>query len=94
MCIRDRQWAAAQAQLPLWPGASAHPQPWLSCSFGDWQPEVNAIALAFSPGRGLPLMAVSLGGPSRFVTADALRQDGVPALQRMVRRLQQDIDRA
>ncbi len=88
------QWAAAQAQLPLWPGASTHPQPWLSCSFGDWQPEVNAIALAFSPGRGLPLMAVSLGGPSRFVTADALRQDGVPALQRMVRRLQQDIDRA
>ncbi len=39
-------------------------------------------------------MAVSVGGPARFVTADALRQDGVPALQRMVRRLQQDIDRA
>src|SRR3989442_4240021 len=24
------QWAAAQAQLPLWPGASTHPQPWRS----------------------------------------------------------------
>lgn len=88
------QWQAAQEQLPLWPPAADHPQPWLSCSFGDWNSDVNAIALAFSPGHGLPLMAISVGGPARYVSADCLRQDGTQALQRVVQRLQQDLDRA
>lgn len=88
------QWAAAQAQAPQWPVASAQVQPWLSCSFGDWLPNVNAIALAFSPGRGLPLMAISCGGPVPRVSQHTLMQRARPELERLVRRLQQAIHQA
>lgn len=88
------QWAVAQAQLPLWPTPHDRVQPWLSCSFGDWQPHVNAIALAFQPGLGLPLMAISCGGPSRLVSPEMLLQRAQPELQRLVQRLQQAIYRA
>lgn len=88
------QWAVAQAQLPQWPTACDKVQPWLSCSFGEWQSHVNAIALAFSPGRGLPLMVISCGGPTRLVSADFLMQRAKPELERMVRRLQQAIYKA
>ena len=69
--------------------AAAHP--WLTTSFGDWKPHVNAIALAFSPGRGLPLMAISCGGPARLTPAELLLQRVKPELERMVRQLQQAI---
>ena len=88
------QWAVAQAQLPQWPQAGTQAQPWLSCSFGDWLPHVNAIALAFQPGRGLPLMAISCGGPTRLVSPEFLMQRAKPELERLVRRLQQAIHRA
>lgn len=89
-----KQWAAAQAQAPLWPAAKERAQPWLTCSFGDWLEHVNAIALAFSPGRGLPLMVISCGGPTRLVSPDFLMQRAKPELERMVRRLQQAIYKA
>lgn len=88
------QWAAAQAHAAQWPEAHERAQPWLTHSFGDWLPHVNAIALAFSPGRGLPLMAISCGGPSRLVSPEFLVQRAQPELERMVRRLQQAIYKA
>ena len=88
------QWAAAQAQAPLWPTAKERAQPWLTTSFGDWLPHVNAIALAFSPGRGLPLMVISCGGPARLVSPEFLMQRAKPELERMVRKLQQAIYKA
>lgn len=88
------QWQVAQAQLPQWPAARDVPQPWVCHSFGDWQPGINAVAMAFAPGRGLPLMAVSCGGPGHIVSADFLRQRAQPELERLVRRLQQAIGRA
>ena len=88
------QWTAAQAQASLWPEAKERAQPWLTCSFGDWLPHVNAIALAFSPGRGLPLMVISCGGPTRLLSPEFLVQRAKPELERMVRRLQQAIYKA
>lgn len=88
------QWAVAQAQQHLWPPAMERAQPWLTCSFGDWLPHVNAIALAFTPGRGLPLMVISCGGPSRMLSPDFLMQRARPELERLVRRLQQAIYQA
>ncbi len=88
------QWQSVQAQLPLWPSPGNLPKPWLTTSMGEWIAATNAIALAFSPRRGLPLMAISLGGPERYVNVETLRHQGIPALQRMVHFLQQEIDRA
>jgi len=88
------QWAAAEQQQHLWPQHQDRPHPWLTTSFGDWLPHVNAIALAFSPGRGLPLMAISCGGPARLISSDMLMHRVKPELERMVRRLQQAIYQA
>lgn len=88
------QWAAAMQQQAQWPQHQERAHPWLTTSFGDWLPHVNAIALAFSPGRGLPLMAISCGGPTRLLSSEALMQRVKPELERMVRRLQQDIYQA
>lgn len=82
------QWQAAQAQLPQWPVAGPHPQPWVAESMGDWLPHVNAVALAFSPGGGLPLMVVSCGGPASHVTPEHLRRHAAPQLQQMMLRLE------
>jgi DNA-binding IclR family transcriptional regulator len=49
-------------------------------SFGDWQPSVVAIAVAFRPGGGLPPMAVNCGGPTTMVTADFLMREVRPKL--------------
>ncbi|HEY4663902.1 MAG TPA: IclR family transcriptional regulator [Comamonas sp.] len=88
------QWADAVQQQTQWPQHHDRAHPWLTTSFGDWLPHVNAIALAFSPGRGLPLMAISCGGPARLISADMLMQRAKPELERMVRRLQQAIYQA
>lgn len=87
------QWRAAQDQLLHWPEPRAILRPWVCESFGDWRPEVHAIAMAFAPGRGLPLMAISCGGVSPAVTPERL-VSARPELERTVRRLQQIIDRA
>lgn len=89
------QWAIAQELQHQWPQHQQRPQPQLATSFGDWLPHVNAIALAFAPGRGLPLMAISCGGVGRQqVSAELLMQRVRPELERMVYRLQQAIYQA
>ncbi len=41
------------------------------CSFGDWQKDVNAIALPVRPGGGLPPMATDRGAPACCMEAGA-----------------------
>jgi DNA-binding IclR family transcriptional regulator len=41
-------------------------------SFGDWQPGVNAIAVAFRPGGGLPPMAINCGALSMILDRNFL----------------------
>ncbi|HWL79809.1 MAG TPA: IclR family transcriptional regulator [Roseomonas sp.] len=61
------------------------------CSFGDWQPDVNAIALGFDPGGGLPPMVVNCGAPSFLVSPEYLLQEARPRLAAVVRRLEHSL---
>jgi DNA-binding IclR family transcriptional regulator len=64
-----------------------------ACSFGDWQKDVNAIAVAFQPGGNLPPMAINCGGPSFNLPKEFLLGDVRPRLVEMVRRLEASLDR-
>ncbi len=79
------QWQTIEPQ----PANDPHAQPLVCSSFGDWQPHVNAIALGFAPGRGLPVMALSCGGSSPSVAPSFLQERVQPELIRTVQRLQQ-----
>ena len=49
-------------------------------SFGDWQKDVNAIAVPVRPGRGLPPMAISCGAPAYMVAEKFLLDTVRPRL--------------
>ncbi|OIQ95063.1 Pca regulon regulatory protein [mine drainage metagenome] len=59
-----------------------------ACSFGDWRADVNAIAVAFNPGHGIPLMVIGCGGPAAELTPDFLLDAVRPKLLALERRLQ------
>jgi DNA-binding IclR family transcriptional regulator len=50
------------------------------CSFGDWQKDVNAIALPVRPGGGLPPMAINCGAPAYMVSKEFLLDEVRPRL--------------
>jgi DNA-binding IclR family transcriptional regulator len=50
------------------------------CSFGDWQKDVNAIAVPVRPGGGLPPMAISCGAPAYMVSKEFLLERVRPRL--------------
>ncbi|HML82762.1 MAG TPA: IclR family transcriptional regulator [Thiomonas arsenitoxydans] len=60
----------------------------VACSFGDWQPDVNAIAVGFDPGNGMPLMAMNCGGPAFQLTPDFLLNEVRPKLLAIVQHLE------
>ncbi len=60
----------------------------VACSFGDWQADVNAIAVGFAPGGGLPLMAISCCGPAYSLPPDHLLGEVRPKLLALAARLQ------
>ena len=49
-------------------------------SFGDWQKDVNAIAVPVRPGGGLPPMAISCGAPAYMVAEEFLLDTVRPRL--------------
>ena len=51
-----------------------------SCSFGDWQENVSAIALGFRPGGGLPPMSVNCGAPTVILDEGFLLDEVRPRL--------------
>ncbi len=57
-------------------------------SFGEWQPDVNGIAIGFRPGGGLPTMALNCGGPSFNLSRAFLLDEVRPRLSSVVRRLE------
>lgn len=65
----------------------------VTCSFGDWQPDVNAIARAIQPGGGLPPMAISCGGPASSLSKDFLLQQVRPRLVALTQRLEATLPR-
>ena len=58
------------------------------CSFGDWQKDVNAIAVAFRPEGARSLMAVNCGGPAFHLSPQFLLDEVRPRLVALGARLE------
>ncbi|MDY7575997.1 IclR family transcriptional regulator [Actimicrobium sp. CCI2.3] len=56
-------------------------------SIGDWQPGVNAIAIAFRPPDGSTPVSINCGGPAFTLSADFLVQEVRPRLIELVEQL-------
>ncbi|HMG53356.1 MAG TPA: IclR family transcriptional regulator [Kofleriaceae bacterium] len=63
-------------------------------SFGEWQPDVNGVAIGLRPGRGLPVMALNCGGPSFSLSRPFLLGEVRPRLASVVRRLEDSLGSA
>lgn len=58
------------------------------CSFGDWQKDVNAIAVAFRPEGARSLMAINCGGPAFHLSPQFLLDEVRPRLVALGARLE------
>jgi len=57
-------------------------------SFGEWQKDVNGIAVGFLPIGGSALMSINCGGPSTSVSQEFLLDEVRPRLIDIARRLE------
>jgi DNA-binding IclR family transcriptional regulator len=57
-------------------------------SFGEWQKDVNAIAIAIRPQTGRPVMAINCGGPVFNLSRDYLLNEVRPLLLSLGQQLQ------
>ena len=64
------------------------------CSFGEWQKDVNAIALPVKPGGGLPPMAISCGAPAYMVCKEFLLEKVRPRLIALANELETSLGTA
>lgn len=58
------------------------------CSFGEWQKDINAIAVSVRPGNDLPPMAIRCGGPAYNVSPEFLLNEARPRLIALVSTLE------
>lgn len=56
-------------------------------SFGDWQPDVNAIAMAFRPSSGANILSINCGGPRFNISPEFLLDEVRPRLRDLIDRL-------
>lgn len=61
----------------------------VTCSFGDWQEDINGIACGFRPGGGRPPMAINCGGPAFSLKPEFLLAEVRPRLVALVRQLEE-----
>jgi len=64
------------------------------CSFGEWQKDVNAIALPVRPGGGLPPMAINCGAPAYLVSKEFLLEKVRPRLIALANELETSLGTA
>jgi DNA-binding IclR family transcriptional regulator len=64
------------------------------CSFGEWQKDINAIAVPVRPGSNLPPMAISCGGPAYNVSPEFLLDEVRPRLIALVTSLEVSVGTA
>jgi DNA-binding IclR family transcriptional regulator len=69
-------------------GAADYERYGCATSFGDWQKDVNGIAVGFMPIGGSQLMSMNCGGPSSSVSQEFLLDEVRPRLIEIVRRLE------
>jgi DNA-binding IclR family transcriptional regulator len=60
-------------------------------SFGEWQQDVNAIAIAVRPGGGLPPMVISCGAPAYMLSKDFFLDSVRPRLIAMANQLEDSL---
>jgi DNA-binding IclR family transcriptional regulator len=60
-------------------------------SFGDWQPDVNGIAVGFRPVGGSQPMAMNCGGPSSSVSKEFLLNEVRPRLIALAEKLESSV---
>ena len=89
--LDDLAWPAIERGI--WQSCRDYTDLGVTCSFGDWQKDVNGIARAFDPGNGLPLMAINVGGPAFTVSPDFLLTEVRPRLLQLVARLEDTLPR-
>jgi DNA-binding IclR family transcriptional regulator len=58
------------------------------CSFGEWQKDVNAIAVPVRPGGGLPPMPINCGAPAYIVSREFLLEQVRPRLIKLANDLE------
>lgn len=58
-----------------------------AASFGEWNPNVNAVAISLKLGSRFPLMALNCGGPAFQLSPEFLLEQVAPKLQDVARRL-------
>jgi DNA-binding IclR family transcriptional regulator len=58
------------------------------CSFGEWQKDVNAIAIPVRPGGGLPPMCINCGAPAYIVSKEFLLNEVRPRLIAIAKELE------
>ena len=56
-------------------------------SFGDWQKDVNAIAVAFKPANSTSIFSINCGGPLFNLSPEFLLNEVKPRLLELVDRL-------
>jgi DNA-binding IclR family transcriptional regulator len=56
-------------------------------SFGDWQPDVNAIAIAFRPSENAAPLSINCGGPAFNLSPEFLLEEVRPRLIELVGQL-------
>jgi DNA-binding IclR family transcriptional regulator len=64
------------------------------CSFGEWQKDVNAIAVPVKPGGGLPPMAINCGAPAYMVSKEFLLERVRPRLIALANELETSLGTA
>lgn len=66
-----------------------HDQQQYGCatSFGEWQPDINGIAVSFLPIGGTQRMSINCGGPATSVAREYLLDEVRPRLLEIARRL-------
>src|ERR1700688_3447191 len=64
------------------------------CSFGEWQKDVNAIAIPVRRGGGLPPMAINCGAPAYMVAKEFLLESVRPRLIALANELETSLGTA
>ena len=64
------------------------------CSFGEWQKEINAIAVPVRPGNNLPPMVINCGGPAYSASPEFLLDEVRPRLIALANSLEKSVGTA
>jgi len=88
--VRDRDPAGwAQARERIERALAEYKELGVCTSFGDWQKDVNAIAVAFHAPGGRSVMAINCGGPGFNLSPEFLLQQVRPQMLALAHRLEE-----